>query len=266
MSVNKAYIPGSQSIQYCSLGSGSKGNGTLVSFAKTLLLLDCGFSTKETIKRLADKNIQASQITAILVTHEHSDHLKGVASFSNKFKIPVWMSKGTSLHKNSLTIKDNNLIDCNAHFKIKNLTITPVLVPHDAREAIQFIFEANKKKLGILTDVGSITHYIIQQYSACDVLMLEFNYDEAMLFRGSYPLKLKQRVSGRLGHLSNKQSIELLKHIDHKRLQLLIVAHKSAENNCSLIIEKEINDLKTDKKINFFIASQAIGFSWQRID
>jgi phosphoribosyl 1,2-cyclic phosphodiesterase len=253
-------------IQFCSLGSGSKGNGSLITHNDAILLLDCGFSTRETIKRLTDKGILPSQITAILVTHEHSDHIKGVASFSNKFSIPVWMSKGTSLHKASLNIKDNNILNSHSDFSLGSFNITPVLVPHDSREATQFIFKAANKKLGILTDVGSITNHIVEQYNECDALILEFNYDEEMLYQGPYPYSLKKRVSGKLGHLSNNQSIELLEKININKLQLLVVAHKSAENNSSLIIDALINKVKESKIFNYFIASQEDGFSWQEIE
>ncbi len=259
------YQEESETIQFCSLGSGSKGNGTLVAFKQTILLLDCGFSTKETVKRLQEKGIIPSQITAILVTHEHSDHIKGVSSFSNKYSIPVWMSKGTSLHKQSIKIINNNIIDCHNDFLVGNINITPVLVPHDSREAVQFVFKAANKMLGILTDVGCITNHIVNEYDLCDVLILEFNYDEEMLHQGVYPYKLKQRVSGRLGHLSNKQSIELLEKINSSNLQLLVVAHKSAENNSNLIIESAIREMTKIKNINYFIASQESGFHWMNI-
>jgi len=262
---NLHYQQEDQNIQFCSLGSGSKGNASLIAFGQTILLLDCGFSAKETIKRLANKGILPEQITAIIVTHEHGDHIKGVPTFSNKFSIPVWMSKGTSLYKKSDDIKLNNIIDSRNDFTIDDFIIRPVLVPHDSREALQFIFKARNQTLGILTDVGSITNHIIDEYKECDVLVLEFNYDEEMLFNGPYPYKLKQRVSGRLGHLSNNQSVELLKKIDTNKLQLLVVAHKSSENNSTSKIESAIKKIDVSQTINYFIANQENGFGWHFI-
>ena len=253
------------SIQFCSLGSGSKGNGTLVAFDDTIILVDCGFSIKETIRRLALKGIAPQQLTAILVTHEHSDHVAGVSGFSNKFAIPVWLNKGTSLHKKCDAIKSKHIFNSHHSFKLANIEISPVPVPHDSREATQFIFTAGSIKLGLLTDVGQITEHIIDAYSGCAALMLEFNYDYQMLIQGNYPYALKQRVSGGLGHLSNDQAISFLERIKLSQLRLLAVMHKSEENNTESIIKSKLGKIADLESVEYFIASQSEGFNWRAI-
>lgn len=254
--------------KYCSLGSGSKGNATLVASDESLLMIDCGFSIKETVKRLACKQLEPSQITAILVTHEHSDHIGGVVSFANKYDIPVFLSYGTSLHKKCEKLRDElrHIINSHDSFVVKDLTITPVTVPHDAREATQFIFEFGTQKLGLLTDVGHITRHIIDSYANCNSLLLEFNYDEQRLWQGPYPEKLKRRVSGNLGHLSNKQAIQFLQACQLAKLSQLVVMHKSEENNCESLINADLGVIASASNFDYFIACQKDGFEWQVVE
>ncbi len=252
-------------IQYCSLGSGSKGNATLVAFGDTLIMVDCGFSLKESIKRLELKGIQPQQVKAILVTHEHADHIAGVARLSNRFSIPVWLSKGTSLHKASQKIEDRHIFDSHQGFSIQQIAVEPIHVPHDAREATQFIFSTSVGKLGLLTDVGNITPHIINRYRLCDALLLEFNYDHQMLMQGAYPYSLKQRVSGEQGHLSNQQSFDFLNQIDAEQLAQLVIMHVSQENNSSSLISQLLESNSRFNHIEVEIASQELGFKWKSI-
>lgn len=255
----------SSEIKYCSLGSGSKGNATLVASEKSLLMIDCGFSTKETLKRLSYKQLEPDQITAILVTHEHSDHIGGVVSFANKYDIPVYLSHGTSLHKKCDKLREELCHIFNSHdsFVLRDLTITPITVPHDAREATQFIFESGTQKLGLLTDTGHITSHIIDSYANCNSLLLEFNYDEQRLWQGPYPEKLKRRVAGNLGHLSNQQAIQFLQACQLEKLSQLVVMHKSEENNCESLINKDLSEIASSSNFDYFIACQKEGFEWQ---
>lgn len=250
-------------LRFCSIGSGSKGNGTLVSYGQTTLLVDCGFGVKDTIKRLANKGVSPEELTAILVTHEHSDHIKGVKNLSNKFKIPVWLSRGTSLHKSCDELVLCNLFNSHKTFQLGDIVVTPVPVPHDSREATQFVFRVDKTSLGILTDVGHITEHVREMFSSCQALMLEFNYDYQMLMQGKYPRLLKQRVAGKLGHLSNEQALEfLLSRISHP-LKILVVMHRSEENNTEEKIAELLskNGIKQSSKILY--AQQTAGFDWQ---
>jgi len=251
--------------KFCSLGSGSKGNASIISAGDTLLLVDCGFSVKETLRRLESKFISPSDISAILVTHEHSDHIKGVASFSSRYSVPVWFSRGTSLHKSCEKIKYPNVFNSHTPFELGSIKITPVPVPHDSREATQFIFSVDDASLGLLTDVGHITEHIRQAYSQCDAMMLEFNYDHQMLMQGKYPRALKQRVSGGLGHLSNEQAIDFLLSKNMNALDKLVVMHCSQENNAETIIVELLKQKGVVESTSCLIADQSHGFDWQTL-
>lgn len=265
MSLIEPFISDDKVIQFSSLGSGSKGNGTLISIADTILLVDCGFSTKETIRRLSIKGLEPEQISAILVTHEHADHVNGVAGLANKFSLPVWLNKGTSLHKKCLNIKNKQLFNSHCSFQVGDIQVTPVTVPHDSREASQFTFQSHSSKLGLLTDVGHITNHIIEAYSDCTGLLLEFNYDHEMLIQGKYPFALKKRVSGDLGHLSNLQAAELLSKIDLQKLQTLVAMHMSEENNREEIVLKLLEKIEGIESVNYMLASQLEGINWHRL-
>lgn len=234
----------------------------MLSYKDTLLVIDCGFSQRETLKRLAAKGVSTSQITAILVTHEHSDHISGVAGLANKFSIPVWLTKGTRLNSKADFVSQVNQLNSHDSFSIEDIRITPVAVPHDSREATQFTFQMGKVKIGLLTDVGHITPHIINEYSKCQVLLLEFNYDQQMLMRSNYPYKLKQRVSGALGHLSNDQAFEFLKQLDVSECEVLVAMHKSEQNNSTELILNLLSKIENSKNMMLFVADQTTGFEW----
>ena len=251
-------------MRIASLGSGSKGNATIVCHEKTTILVDCGFSLRQFELRLSKLGVSPQDIDAILLTHEHSDHGSGVVRLSSKFNIPVWSTVGTaravfdgSFPYNGVCGGETTQIGC--------FEIMPVTVPHDAGEPVQFVFchIDSGKKIGILTDTGHITNHIIKAYDNLDGLLLEFNYDQAMLDAGPYPYPLKQRVSGNLGHLSNEQSIYLLSQINTASLTCLIAAHISENNNSPEIVEQQLKQLDTIPQP--ILASQEIGFGWINI-
>ncbi len=251
-------------MQIASLGSGSKGNATIVSHEKTTVMVDCGFSLRQFEQRLSKLGLSPYEIDAIFVTHEHSDHSSGVSRVSSKFNIPVWSTIGTAR-----AVFDDSFNYCQVcggePAQIGCFEILPVTVPHDAGEPVQFVFcpVDSGKKLGILTDTGHITNHIINAYDNLDALLLEFNYDQAMLDMGPYPYPLKQRVSGDLGHLSNEQSIYLLRQINTTGLNCLIAAHISENNNSPGIVERQLNQL--DFIPSPVLASQDSGFDWINI-
>jgi len=251
-------------MQIASLGSGSKGNATIVNHDKTTILVDCGFSLRQFEQRLSRLEVSPQEIDAILLTHEHSDHGSGVAGLSSKFNIPVWSTVGTAraIFDDSFSY---NEVSGGEPAQIGCFEILPVTVPHDAGEPVQFIFchIDSGKKLGILTDTGHITNHIISAYDNLDGLLLEFNYDQAMLDKGPYPYPLKQRVSGDFGHLSNEQSIYLLRQINTTSLNCLIAAHISENNNSPGIVERQLNQLDTIPSP--ILASQESGFGWINI-
>lgn len=252
------------SLHFASLGSGSRGNATLVKSANAMLLVDCGFTIKETERRLLLLGHQPADIDAILVTHEHSDHIKGVGPFARKYKLPVYMTHGTAQYDGLKNITELNQINIHRSFTVAGIDIMPVAVPHDAREPCQFVFRHSKKTLGLLTDLGSITPHVTEQYSQCDALMLEFNHDPRMLSMGPYPNSLKQRVGGHWGHLSNQQAVSLLRYIETERLQQLVISHISEKNNTEQLAREAVLEV-FDQQQRLILADQEDGFSWQQI-
>ncbi|OUS29300.1 MBL fold metallo-hydrolase [Gammaproteobacteria bacterium 45_16_T64] len=222
-------------MRFASIGSGSEGNGTLICHKDTVILLDCGFSAKETVRRLRCKGIEPEQLSAILVTHEHGDHIKGVSVLSSQYDIPVYLTWGTfcckPLQKRPLDERLVNIITPHQSFAVGSIQVQPVPVPHDAREPAQFVFSNERWRLGVLTDVGSITPHIISVYEDCDALLLECNHDLSLLANGSYPPALKRRVAGDYGHLNNQQAASLLQSVYSERMQHLVVTHISQKNN-----------------------------------
>lgn len=253
------------SLRFASLGSGSKGNATLVESALSLIMVDCGFSIKETCRRLSVLGHQPESITAILVTHEHGDHISGVGPFARRFNTPVYLTHGTAHHSSVNKLPSRHLINTRQTFQVADIEVTPVVVPHDAREPCQFVFRHRAKTLGVLTDLGSITPFVIEQYRHCDSLMLECNHDSRMLSMGSYPYSLKQRVGGQWGHLNNLQAAGLLRDIEIEPLQQLVISHISEQNNTEQLARQAIIDVYGDRS-SLMLAKQDKGFDWLAID
>lgn len=219
-------------LRFASLGSGSRGNATLVQSNKTLLLVDCGFTLRETEQRLQQCGVSARHIDAVLVTHEHGDHMRGVGPLARRYDLPVLMTHGT--FRTTDYGKLSRLRFFGTHdqtFTVGDIEVTPVAVPHDAREPSQFVFRHANQALGLLTDLGCITPHLIECYAELDALLLECNHDVRMLARGPYPLSLQKRVGGNYGHLNNAQAAELLSQINYSRLQHLVAGHLSEKNN-----------------------------------
>ncbi len=247
-------------MQLASLGSGSKGNATLVRYESTTILVDCGFSLKQFLQRLERLDMVPENIDAILVTHEHSDHSGGVIRLANSYDIPVWATRGTA---RSVFDKEFQYYDLRGGQLISmgNLEVLAVTVPHDAGEPVQFIFQDRQgKRLGILTDTGHITSHITDAYDQLHGLLLEFNYDQMMLDHGPYPYHIKQRVSGELGHLSNEQSVSLLRSINTSQLSCLVAAHISENNNSHKLVAEQLQQLGNIPKP--ILADQKQGFGW----
>ena len=249
-------------MRFASLGSGSKGNATLIEWRDTCVMVDCGFSIKETTLRMAKLGKQPQDLNAILVTHEHSDHWKGVMPLANKFGIKVYLTAGCLKSrdlKNPTT--DFHIIDSHTEFRVGDLTVTPVPVPHDAREPVQYLFNSLNHKLGVLTDIGSLTPHVEAQYDNCHGLLLEANHDLDMLAMGPYPAFLKDRVSGQWGHLNNQQTARLLANVDQSLIQQLVIGHISDKNNSLDKVRDAVEKVYTGQG-NLHYACQQEGFDW----
>ena len=225
-------------MRFASLGSGSRGNATLVEAGQTRLLVDCGYTLREFERRLAALEVAAEALTAILVTHEHSDHVRGVGPVARRHGIPVWTSAGTARAADLGDLPVLRTFASNgAPFCIGDIEVTPCAVPHDAREPCQFVFAAASRRLGVLTDTGRATPHILASLQGVDALLLECNHDPNMLATGPYPPTLRARVGGPFGHLSNGQAAELLQRLDHGRLSTLVAGHLSEKNNHPALAE-----------------------------
>ena len=254
-------------MRFASLGSGSKGNSTLVEYNDNCLMVDCGFSVKDSIKRLERLGKTPEDITAILVTHEHSDHWKGVLPLATKYGIKVYMTAGCFIgtKANLSDYQVIRLIDSHICFNIGEIEVKPVPVPHDAREPVQYILSNGHHKLGILTDIGSITPYVSAVYNNCDALIVEANHDLNMLRNGDYPSFLKERVGSQWGHLNNEQTASLINSLTQDRLQHLVIAHISLRNNDIKLVKSQIEPIFKGKG-SIHYACQNQGFDWLNLD
>ena len=254
-------------MRFACLGSGSEGNALVVEVNETRVLLDCGFSTKETVARLARLGLAPDDLQGIVVTHEHSDHIGGVTRLANKFKLPVWLSHGSLSYLSNLDQMplDARVIDSHAAFSVGDLCIEPFPVPHDAREPIQFVFGDGQRRLGVLTDTGMITPHIEQMLTGCDALVLECNHDATMLANGAYPASLKQRVGGRFGHLDNHAAADLLRSINTQNLSHLIAAHLSQKNNSPDLARSALAAALNCAEDWIGVADQIQGFGWRQL-
>lgn len=252
-------------MRFASLGSGSRGNAALIEEGGTRLLLDCGFSTSAVQRRLGRLDLSPDQLTGIVVTHEHSDHLGGVARLAARYRLPVWMTPGTHTAWRGEDGVAVHLFSAHEPFAIDALELVPFPVPHDAREPCQFVFTNGARRLGVLSDTGVITPFIRHQLNACDALMVECNYDPQMLAGGPYPESLKQRVASRLGHLSNHQAGDLLRHLDTRHLQHMVVGHVSEKNNTPALASASAAEALGCSADWVTVAAQAGGFGWRDI-
>jgi len=249
-------------VRFASLGSGSHGNGTLVEQDSCCLLIDLGFTVKETERRLRRLGRSPSDVTAILVTHEHGDHIHGVAPFARKHSVPVYMTSGSYNRKKMGHLPRLQLISSHDAIGIETFEIKPVPVPHDAREPCQYVISNQGKTLGVLTDLGHVTRFIEEQYCKCDALILECNHDLQMLATGPYSNRLKKRVAGNYGHLSNEQAASLLSKTDLNRLQHLVIAHVSEKNNDPTLARDEIRVVSEPWDVKLWVADQSDGLDW----
>lgn len=252
-------------LRFASLGSGSKGNGTLIECGSTRILIDCGFSLAETERRLQRLGCSADSISAILVTHEHGDHAAGVGRLSRRYRIPVYLTVGSFNAIRDRQFAQIQFINLKQKFAINALEITPLAVPHDAREPCQFVISDGAVRLGVLTDTGSYTDAMLEQLQSLHGLMLECNYETEVLHRGPYPYALKERLLSRYGHLSNQQAVELLKQLKLDKLQSLVACHLSEINNRPEYAYAALCKGVGGDGSGIKIANQQEGLDWQTL-
>jgi len=252
-------------VRFACLGSGSEGNGLLVECGGTRVLIDCGFGIRDTIARLARLGVDAESITAIMVTHEHSDHIGGVAAFAARYGTPVWLTFGTlaTVAERFSELPRVYGFDSHDHFAIDAIEVQPFPVPHDAREPVQFVCSDGRWRIGVLTDLGASTVHVEASLSGCDALVLECNHDVDMLANGDYPYPLKQRIAGKQGHLDNGAAAALLGRLDNSRLKHLFAAHLSQQNNRPDLARAALAGALNCAPDWIGIADQHEGFAWR---
>lgn len=232
--------------RFCSLFSGSSGNSSLVQTDTTNVLVDCGESAKKIINSLSEINVNIENINAILITHEHIDHVKSLGTLSKKFNIPVFTNKETinAMPEQKSKIKEENInfFNVSEDFFIGDLKIHPFSIPHDAANPCGFNIYNNNKKISIATDIGHITPEIMNNLEKSTFLLLESNYDFNTLKCSPYPYHLKQRISGPYGHLSNEVAGKTISQLLHTGLKTVMLGHLSKENNFPELAYKTVMD------------------------
>ena len=224
-------------MRLCSIASGSSGNCTYVGSETTHLLVDIGISGKKTESGLNDLGLKGSDMDGILLTHEHADHVAGLGVFVRKYEIPIYATKGTirALKNMKQVGPIEDALFCEIQedkkFIIKDLTVNPMKISHDAAQPVAYRIQYGRKKIGICTDLGIFNDYTVESLRGMDAVLIEANHDVNMLQVGPYPYYLKQRILGDKGHLSNENSGRLLCKILHDGLQSIILGHLSKENN-----------------------------------
>ena len=253
-------------MRFASLGSGSRGNSLLVEIGRTRVLVDAGFGPAETARRLARLGLATSDIDAVLITHEHSDHIGGAAACSRRFGWSLHLTHGTLAASRECGGEAAiRLIDSHGQFSIGEISVHPFPVPHDAREPVQFVLSDGDHRLGVLTDAGHVTPFMVSMLDACDALVLECNHDTAMLDQGRYPPALKQRIRSSWGHLDNSAAASLLARIERRKLRHVIAAHLSEENNTPALARSALAAVLDCEPEWVGVATQAAGFDWRDV-
>ncbi len=261
-------------IRFTSLGSGSEGNALLIEAGGphgTRLMIDCGLPVRQALARIEARGVDPRGLDAILVTHEHGDHIGGVMALARKTGATVCLTRGThaALHTrsaeacNGVTLR---LIDSHEPFELGCVEIRPFPVPHDAREPVQYVVACGAISLGVLTDLGMLTPHVERSLQDCDGLVLEFNHDPDLLAQSTYPHSLKLRISGRYGHLCNRDAASFLAGLNLDRLQHIVAAHLSQSNNSPEHVLAAVREVLGEVPEAFYLATQADGFDWLTIE
>ena len=217
------------------LGSGSSGNALYIESGATSVLVDAGLSAKETARRLSEAGIDSAKLTAIVVTHEHADHVKGVRVMSKTVDVPVFISDATRdecrFAGDGLGMHWGERISSSHSFQIGSLDFHPFTIPHDGIDTFAFTVESEGVKVGIVTDLGYITQLVAERLRGCNFIVIESNHDKDMLKVGPYPWPLKQRIASNSGHLSNDETARWLREDFDGRAEYIVLAHLSRQCN-----------------------------------
>ena len=249
-------------MRFKNIASGSSGNSTYIGSDKTHILVDAGISKKRTLEGLAQADIGLCDISAILITHEHADHISALGVLERACSVPVYATEGTIrgilAGKNAGNLQKDifRIIKADEPFTVGDILIKPLKICHDANEPVCFRFENGGKSAAIVTDLGIYDQYLVENLRGLNIIMAEANHDVRMLEAGRYPYFLKQRILGKYGHLSNESGGRLLADILNDDVREIILAHLSKENNypslAKLSVETEIDAAKNKYKSSDF--------------
>ncbi|MEZ4598951.1 MAG: MBL fold metallo-hydrolase [Syntrophotaleaceae bacterium] len=227
-------------LRVCLLASGSKGNAIYVESAESRVLVDAGLSARELNRRLSSIGVDGDSLHALLVTHEHADHCRGLGPMARRHKLPVY------IHHQSRDVLSGvgRIDDCREfaggdRLSVRDLRIQTVPLTHDAAATVGYIIESHEGKIGIVTDLGVATRLVVERFRGCRALVLESNHDEDMLWEGPYPWPLKQRIRGNHGHLSNRAAASLLQDLLWEGMEAVFLAHLSETNNLPCLAERQ---------------------------
>ena len=271
-------------LRYKNLSSGSTGNATLLEASDPVgkpsrVLVDCGMRLSRLLELLAMADVLPTEIDAIFITHEHSDHIGCVTQLASRYNIPVWASSGTHAALQDMQSKLRTKQPTHSQLvpgfealvriavdtcliEVGGLQLKPFTVPHDAREPLQLTCSDGNTKLGILTDLGHPSRHVIEQLAGCNALLLECNHDSDMLSNSKYPAFLKARVGGDFGHLSNAQAADILRNLMHDKLRHVSAAHLSQQNNHPALAQSAVAEILGCSPNEIFAASPETGTPW----
>ena len=253
-------------LNFCSLYSGSSGNSLFVETENTKILVDAGMSCKKIEEALNSIEVDPSSINAILVTHEHSDHIKGISTISRKFDIPIFATKETfdAMPTQTDKLADNNInfFKPSEKFCINDLEILPFSIPHDAANPCGFNIKDSSHQISIATDIGHMSKAILNHLEGSEFILLESNYDTEVLRCCSYPFKLKTRIAGNTGHLSNDMAGKTISYLlKNSNLKTALLGHLSKESNFPelayrTVVDELISGKCNENSINLSVASR----------
>lgn len=261
-------------LRLCPIASGSSGNCTYIEAGAKRFLVDVGISGKKVIAGLESIDIDPASITGILMTHEHSDHIKGMGIYSRKYNIPIYATQKAwdkLLQDNMIgTVKEENIriIEKEQYLEIEDLKIMPYGIYHDAVDPVGYVFEYKNKKIAVTTDIGTIDEQILEFLKGVDGILLEFNHDIRMLEAGTYPFPLKKRILSNVGHLNNDDAARALVELYHPGLKWAVLGHLSKDNNVpdlAYITAKqalEEKQIKVGEDIEVFVAKRDEVSKW----
>ena len=251
--------------RFCSLFSGSSGNCLFVQSDTTKILIDCGESAKKIVTALSQIDINIEDINGLLITHEHSDHVKSLGTLSKKYNLPIYINKETfealSEQKDKIKPENINYFDFKKNFFVGDLEIHPFSTPHDAANSCGFNIFRGKDKMSIATDLGHVTPEILSTLEQSKFILLESNYDPNTLKCSSYPYPLKERIAGPYGHLSNETAGKTISYLMNHGLETAMLGHLSKENNFpelayKTVMEEIMYNTKSENTINLSVATR----------